>query len=148
MVKRDGKSESSSHRVGKSGSNEGKKDQAQASKNTKEARNGNKLEKKKGIKATGGGMDEIESLFEKKKRTKAETKIQSEKRKRRKVNTVNTQMQQQGEWTDDGLGGKFNAEGFTGRVQDGCKIFKAHVLNKPNFGYSKDCPFDCDCCFI
>jgi hypothetical protein len=51
-------------------------------------------------------------------------------------------------WVDDGLGGKFNREGYTGRVEDGVKVFKAHVLNKPGFGQSKDCPFDCECCFI
>ena len=51
-------------------------------------------------------------------------------------------------FVDDGLGGKFNREGYTGRVEDGVKVFKAHVLNKPGFGQSKDCPFDCDCCFI
>ena len=51
-------------------------------------------------------------------------------------------------WVDDGLGGKFNHEGFTGRVEGGVKVFKAHLLNKRNFGQSKDCPFDCDCCFI
>lgn len=51
-------------------------------------------------------------------------------------------------WKDDGLGGKFNAEGYTGRVEDGVKVFKAHVLNKPDFGNTKDCPFDCQCCFI
>lgn len=53
------------------------------------------------------------------------------------------------EWTDDGLGGRFNREGFTGRVdKDGIKIFKAHVLNGPDAGTTKKCPFDCDCCFI
>jgi hypothetical protein len=51
-------------------------------------------------------------------------------------------------WKDDGLGGKFNSEGYTGRVEDGVKVFKAHMLNKPNFGSSKDCPFECQCCFI
>lgn len=51
-------------------------------------------------------------------------------------------------WVDDGLGGKYNAEGYTGRVEDGVKVFKAHVLNKPNSGTTKNCPFDCDCCFI
>ena len=51
-------------------------------------------------------------------------------------------------WVDDGLGGKYNAEGYTGRVEDGVKVFKAHVLNKPNSGTTKKCPFDCDCCFI
>lgn len=51
-------------------------------------------------------------------------------------------------WTDDGLGGKYNEEGYTGRVEEGMKIFKAHILNKPNFGNTSACPFDCDCCFI
>ena len=51
-------------------------------------------------------------------------------------------------WADDGLGGRFNKEGFTGRVEDGLKIYKAHVLNRPDAGGTKDCPFDCSCCFI
>lgn len=51
-------------------------------------------------------------------------------------------------WVDDGLGGKFNREGYTGRVEGGVKVFKAHLFNKKNFGQSKDCPFDCDCCYI
>lgn len=51
-------------------------------------------------------------------------------------------------WIDDGLGGKFNHEGYTGRVEDGVKVFKAHVLNRPAAGSTKDCPFDCQCCFI
>jgi Eukaryotic protein of unknown function (DUF1764) len=52
------------------------------------------------------------------------------------------------EWADDGRGGKLNREGFTGRFEGGVKVFKAHLLNAPNFGQSKNCPFDCDCCFI
>ena len=51
-------------------------------------------------------------------------------------------------WVDDGLGGKFNRDGFTGRVEGGVKVFKAHLFNKKEFGQSKDCPFDCNCCFI
>jgi Eukaryotic protein of unknown function (DUF1764) len=51
-------------------------------------------------------------------------------------------------WVDDGLGGKFNDEGYTGRVEEGVKIFKAHVLNRPTAGSTKDCPFDCQCCFV
>ena len=58
------------------------------------------------------------------------------------------QQQQEEEWVDDGLGGRFNAEGFTGRVEDGVKVFKAHVLSKPNAGTTAQCPFDCDCCYI
>ena len=55
-----------------------------------------------------------------------------------------------GEWASDGLGGVFNSDGFTGRRDgdNGMKVFKAHLFNKPGFGESKDCPFDCDCCFI
>lgn len=52
------------------------------------------------------------------------------------------------EWVDDGLGGKFNRDGYTGRVEGGVKVFKAHLFNQPNFGSSQDCPFDCECCFI
>ena len=54
-----------------------------------------------------------------------------------------------GEWVNDGLGGIFDAEGFTGRKQEGTgKIYKAHLFNKKGFGTTPDCPFDCDCCFI
>jgi hypothetical protein len=52
------------------------------------------------------------------------------------------------EWVDDGLGGVYNREGYTGRVEDGVRVFKAHVLRKPNSGQTPLCPFDCDCCFI
>jgi hypothetical protein len=57
---------------------------------------------------------------------------------------------QSGEWVDDGLGGKFNSDGFTGRrdEQSGFKVFKAHLLNKKGFGTTSLCPFDCDCCYI
>ena len=51
-------------------------------------------------------------------------------------------------WASDGLGGIFNGEGFTGRKDDGHRVFKAHLMNKEGFGQSPDCPFDCDCCFI
>jgi hypothetical protein len=54
----------------------------------------------------------------------------------------------QNAWQDDGLGGKYNREGYTGRTEGGVKVFKAHLFNQKNFGDSKDCPFDCDCCFI
>lgn len=52
-------------------------------------------------------------------------------------------------WASDGLGGIFNGEGYTGRRDDGGhRVFKAHLMNKKDFGKTKDCPFDCDCCFI
>ena len=55
-----------------------------------------------------------------------------------------------GEWANDGLGGVFNVDGFTGRKQDGSgyKIYKAHLFNREGFGTTKDCPFDCKCCYI
>jgi len=55
---------------------------------------------------------------------------------------------QENEWVDDGLGGKFNKDGYTGRVEGGVKVFKAHLFNRKNFGNTALCPFDCDCCFI
>jgi hypothetical protein len=106
------------------------------------------------------GLGEIDSIFsEKKKRPKRRNDVSSSKKKMklevsprkfqssRSIGEEKTSQSSQ-EWVDDGLGGKFNAEGFTGRKEEGMKIFKAHVLNKPNSGYSKDCPFDCSCCFI
>lgn len=52
------------------------------------------------------------------------------------------------EWIDDGLGGRFNKEGYTGRTEGGVKIFKAHLFNQSDFGNTPDCPFDCKCCYI
>lgn len=63
-----------------------------------------------------------------------------------RTSSGNTQLTDQ--WMEDGLGGKFNREGYTGRIEDGVKIFKAHILSKPNAGSTSDCPFDCDCCYI
>ena len=98
-----------------------------------------------------GGLDEIESLFCQRKKAKIEKKVES-KQKARSVNrkhaTSEPNISSSQYWFDDGLGGKFNTEGYTGRSRDGCRVFKAHVLNKPNSGNTKDCPFDCDCCFI
>lgn len=111
------------------------------------------------------GWDEIESIFdEKKKELKqcscSKSKTQSvpvSHRKKSNVSKGNDGIVPKnrseyhgnlGEWVDDGLGGKYNAEGFTGRVEDGMKIFKAHVLSKPNAGQTSACPFDCDCCYI
>lgn len=108
---------------------------------------------------TGGkkrDWSEIEQLFEKKKaKQKAESKhkknVMEVKAYRSKKNVCvaeKTPGAQSSEWVDDGLGGIYNSEGFTGRVEDGVKIFKAHVLSKPNAGKTNLCPFDCDCCFI
>lgn len=105
------------------------------------------------------GLAEIESIFLEKK--KGAVKSGESVKKRRRIGNSNSLQQSEretvkdsmhnslsGDWVDDGLGGKYNSEGFTGRRLDGMKIFKAHVLNRPNAGISKDCPFDCQCCFI
>jgi len=110
------------------------------------------------------GWNEIEDLFDtKKKNDKAAAKQEETKRRERKAQhrkKQNARELQADEfaaqkratdtktWVDDGLGGKFNAEGYTGRVEDGVKIFKAHVLSKPDAGNTPQCPFDCDCCYI
>ncbi|KAL3925795.1 MAG: hypothetical protein SGILL_000176 [Bacillariaceae sp.] len=120
------------------------------------------------------GLDEIDSLFSNKKKQdrqekqkETERKADAKKRRSSQISSSSASSSSGGrgnksvlettfaagstsyaKWVDDGLGGKFNREGYTGRVEEGVKVFKAHVLNKPGFGQSKDCPFDCDCCFI
>jgi hypothetical protein len=104
------------------------------------------------------GWDAIESLFDDKKKDKKERiveqqehkKLVDEYRKQPKVEPANsnTKFGTKEKWADDGLGGKYNAEGFTGRVQDGVKVFKAHLLSKPGAGSTDECPFDCDCCYM
>jgi hypothetical protein len=117
------------------------------------------------------GWDDIESLLDAKKRQKSKAKDQTRQkndildpptRKRqhqeriadefaafpKKTGGRTTSLHDETEFIDDGLGGKFNKEGYTGRVQDGVRIFKAHVLSKPGAGTTKDCPFDCTCCYI
>jgi hypothetical protein len=111
------------------------------------------------------GWDEIESLFDDKKKDKKERHV--EQKEQEKLNedirrqqkaerasastsTANssTKFSAKEKWLDDGLGGKYNAEGFTGRVQDGVKVFKAHLLSKPGAGATDQCPFDCECCYM
>lgn len=107
-------------------------------------------------KKRASGLDVIDSLFSDKKRAKdeSELKLQKEKsKKKRRTEVIRSQKTFQradsgSGWVADGLGGKFNGEGWTGRVQEGQRVFKAHTFNKPNFGESPECPFDCDCCFI
>eukprot|EP00927_Polykrikos_kofoidii_P025168 TRINITY_DN22670_c0_g1_i2.p1 TRINITY_DN22670_c0_g1~~TRINITY_DN22670_c0_g1_i2.p1 ORF type:complete len:257 (-),score=53.54 TRINITY_DN22670_c0_g1_i2:66-836(-) len=52
-------------------------------------------------------------------------------------------------WVDDGLGGVYNGEGWTGRrtPKDNYRIFKAHLLKVGEGGDTSLCPFDCQCCF-
>lgn len=108
------------------------------------------------------GWDEIESLFDKKKDVKEEQRLEKnkqekaddERRKRRKAQRVASATNSNGvfskteSWVDDGLGGKYNPEGFTGRTEDGVKVFKAHLLSKPGAGSTSQCPFDCECCYM
>lgn len=108
------------------------------------------------------GIDAIDSIFSEKKKKKKEKQAASQEVNKKIKRSSGHIPREKGErsileqafsrpgvdWVDDGLGGKFNREGFTGRVEDGVKVFKAHVLNKPTAGTTKDCPFDCDCCFI
>jgi hypothetical protein len=101
------------------------------------------------------GLDEIDALFAEKKRTskeKCETNQREATKRQEKRKHVSSRQEldklKENDWVDDGLGGKFNKDGFTGRREDGVRVYKAHVLNKKDFGNSPDCPFDCDCCYI
>jgi hypothetical protein len=149
-------------------------------KNTKIASNSPSECQSKDDETAGGGLDDIDSLFAKKKDLKreqqerirqAEEEQQRQKEQKRQLSIpigggssvsaskgkkskllgdrTDTQGVGSGDWVDDGLGGVFNADGFTGRRDEsGAKVFKAHLFNKKGFGTSKECPFDCDCCFI
>merc|ERR1711907_485466 len=91
---------------------------------------------------SAGGIDEIDSLFSEKRKHDRQAKKKEEdakaaKKARYKSNKDNGGgsstsfhrkhiIERNDEWVDDGLGGKYNKEGYTGRVEDGIKIFKAH----------------------
>jgi hypothetical protein len=108
---------------------------------------------------TDDGLNEIDALFDDKKQHKKQRQ-QEEKQERQKKRKLQAQQEQSNnsrqdllklkdkEWKDDGLGGKYNNEGFTGRREDGVKVYKAHLLNERDFGNTPDCPFDCSCCYI
>jgi len=112
--------------------------------------------------ADKSGIDEIETLFDSKKMKKKESANNKTSKTSNAGSATSKQQQQQKlkydrsdiaqlkpkEWIEDGLGGKFNKEGFTGRTEQGVNIYKAHLFNKRDFGKTSDCPFDCDCCFI
>jgi hypothetical protein len=111
------------------------------------------------------GWDAIESLFDDKKKDKKERhveqkeqkKVNDEVRRQQKAERASssttsanskTNFSAKEKWEDDGLGGKYNSEGFTGRIQEGVKVFKAHLLSKPGAGTTDQCPFDCECCYM
>lgn len=132
------------------------------------AQNSNKkvIAKKKGEAslAKRKGENEIDALFASKKAKKKEESIEKQKQKNihksnKRSNVINKSLNgdrsdidnmKKCEWVDDGLGGVFDKDGFTGRKEQrsGFKIYKAHLMNKKGFGQTKDCPFDCDCCYI
>lgn len=108
------------------------------------------------------GLEEIDDLFAAKKTAKKqrqqvakeEQQQQQQRAKQKKKqhnnNNNNKPPPSPNDWVDDGLGGRYNSEGYTGRVEDGVRVFKAHVLasSDPKAGTTDDCPFDCRCCFI
>lgn len=98
------------------------------------------------------GWDEIESIFDDKKKQKkseAEAAKKSSKKYKSEGSGKPKAKDLGGDWVDDGLGGVYNSEGFTGRTEDGCRIFKAHVIqHRPDAGRTELCPFDCDCCYM
>jgi len=108
---------------------------------------------------TDSGVSEIDALFDGKKQQKKEAlkqekEQQKEKQRQKKQNFTTSSSRKDlinmkdKEWRDDGLGGKYNREGYTGRKEDGVKVYKAHLLNQKDFGNTPECPFDCNCCFI
>ncbi|GFH45951.1 hypothetical protein CTEN210_02425 [Chaetoceros tenuissimus] len=126
--------------------------------------------------STQSGLDDIDDLFaskkereiEQKKRQKEEERVQTAKKEFFKKNAQTSegaslakakkkslvgdksdvQDVKKNEWVNDGLGGVFDRDGYTGRKEDGMKVYKAHLFNKKGFGTTPDCPFDCQCCFI
>ena len=103
------------------------------------------------------GLSDIDALFDSKKKQKQNIKAvaETDAKKLRSAPTISLKYDRSDtvklkprEWADDGLGGKFNQEGFTGRKEQGVNVYKAHLFNKRDFGKTADCPFDCDCCFI
>lgn len=108
------------------------------------------------VEKESSGWSEIEGLLNSGKKKKKEQKEEIEelernrkkKKKNHAPNHISSSEKSGTKWIDDGLGGVYNSEGFTGRVEDGVKVFKAHVLRRDNAGQSPDCPFDCDCCYI
>ena len=107
------------------------------------------------------GWDEIESLFDDcKKKKEAAAAVAAETAKKKKHNNSKPSRADKepgklkasemgGDWVDDGLGGVYNSEGYTGRVEEGVRVFKAHFIQQsPDAGNTELCPFDCKCCYM
>ena len=113
-------------------------------------------------KSAAGFMNEIDSLFADKKKKLKQQKVESREAAAKKTAAKKKARQQDrpastnnnsssnghDQWRNDGLGGKYNSEGYTGRTVDGCKVFKTHLLQSDKSGSTPDCPFDCSCCYI
>lgn len=118
--------------------------------------NGATKEEEEGKLGKKRGWDEIESMFDdnKKKKTEAAVaKAESAKRNKSKHRGEKTGTPSSkglgDDWVDDGLGGVYNNEGYTGRIEDGVRVFKAHVVQQSaDAGQTELCPFDCKCCYM
>ena len=152
-------------------SNRWKKDEASSSGSSKRKEISSTQPAKQGAKKQKpNGWNDIESLFdtakEEKRQNNAKTNSKKKKKKlldrgsgcNRKFSSPSVSAPHKGKssssssgndtWVDDGLGGKYNSEGYTGRIEDGVKIFKTHLLQCSTSGQTDQCPFDCKCCFI
>mmetsp|Transcript_98459 Transcript_98459/g.228301 ORF Transcript_98459/g.228301 Transcript_98459/m.228301 type:complete len:133 (-) Transcript_98459:15-413(-) len=98
---------------------------------------------------------EIDEIFAKRRKQDGPQPAADESASRRRVRRpkrgcVEDPLGRQDAWQDDGLGGVYNSEGWTGRSTPGDKlrIFKAHLIKAGQGGGGTPlCPFDCDCCF-
>mmetsp|Transcript_28130 Transcript_28130/g.66098 ORF Transcript_28130/g.66098 Transcript_28130/m.66098 type:complete len:172 (+) Transcript_28130:56-571(+) len=113
--------------------------------------------------AASGRSESIDDIFSKAK-SKAASAAQPEGGSKRRAQTGDGQKQievkkpkrgsledpfgRSSDWTDDGLGGIYNQEGWTGRrTKDKLRIFKAHLIKVGEGGGTPQCPFDCSCCY-
>ncbi|CAE7666424.1 unnamed protein product [Symbiodinium necroappetens] len=113
--------------------------------------------------ATSGRSESIDDIFSKAK-SKAASAAQPEGGSKRRTQTGDGKRQKEvkkpkrgsvedpfgrsSDWTDDGLGGIYNQEGWTGRrTKDELRIFKAHLIKVGEGGGTPLCPFDCSCCY-
>ncbi|CAE7824985.1 unnamed protein product [Symbiodinium sp. CCMP2456] len=113
--------------------------------------------------ATNGRSESIDDIFSKAK-SKAASAAQPDGGSKRRTQTGDGKKKKEvkkpkrgsledpfgrsGDWTDDGLGGIYNQEGWTGRrTKDELRIFKAHLIKVGEGGGTPLCPFDCSCCY-
>ncbi|OLQ07025.1 hypothetical protein AK812_SmicGene9596 [Symbiodinium microadriaticum] len=107
--------------------------------------------------AASGRSESIDDIFSKAK-SKAASAAQPEGGSKRRTQTGDGKRQKEvkkpkrgsledpfgrsSDWTDDGLGGIYNQEGWTGRrTKDELRIFKAHLIKVGEGGGTPLCPF-------